>query len=96
MTHKHFNTFSFFGDIDGRVPVTSTKYSIKKMNLSTKTAWYPWLFNVENWLMKLYMTHRLVVREVGHEVPRYQPGRALSLIMHFLKGTPLSTTKIQP
>ncbi|KAF1865945.1 hypothetical protein Lal_00041726 [Lupinus albus] len=36
------------------------------------------------------------VREAGHEVPRYQPRRALSLIMHFLKGTPLPTTKIQP
>ncbi|CAL0309651.1 unnamed protein product [Lupinus luteus] len=36
------------------------------------------------------------VREVGHQVPRYQPGRALSLITHFLKGTPLPTTKTQP
>ncbi|KAF1894201.1 hypothetical protein Lal_00004125 [Lupinus albus] len=35
----------FSGDTDGVVPVTSTKYSIKKMNLSTKTAWYPWFFN---------------------------------------------------
>ena len=30
------------GDIDGRVPVTSTKYSINKMKLSIKTAWHPW------------------------------------------------------
>ncbi|CAL0306388.1 unnamed protein product [Lupinus luteus] len=36
------------------------------------------------------------VREAGHEVPSYQPGRALSLIMHFLKDTPLPTTKTQP
>ena len=30
------------GDIDGRVPVTSTKYSINKMKLPIKTAWHPW------------------------------------------------------
>ncbi|KAE9584727.1 putative carboxypeptidase D [Lupinus albus] len=89
----------FSGDIDGRVPITSTKYSIKKMNLSTKTAWYPWFFNGEvGGYAEVYngdLTFA-TVREAGHEVPRYQPGRALSLIMHFLKGTPLPTTKIQP
>ncbi|KAF1894362.1 hypothetical protein Lal_00027211 [Lupinus albus] len=36
------------------------------------------------------------VREAGHEVPSHQPGRALSLIMHFLNNTPLPTTKRQP
>ncbi|CAL0331023.1 unnamed protein product [Lupinus luteus] len=36
------------------------------------------------------------MREAGHEVPSYQLGRALSLIMHFLKCTPLPTTKTQP
>lgn len=42
-----FLMFFFFflcsGDTDGRVPVTSTKNSIKKMNLPIKTRWYPWL-----------------------------------------------------
>jgi hypothetical protein len=31
------------------------------------------------------------VREAGHEVPEYQPGRALQLFKHFLKGQPLPT-----
>ena len=35
------------GDIDGRVPVTSTKYSINKMKLPVKTAWHPWFVNKE-------------------------------------------------
>ncbi|CAL0310297.1 unnamed protein product [Lupinus luteus] len=89
----------FSGDTDGRVPVTSTKYSIKKMNLSTKTAWYPWFFNGEvGGYAEVYKGDLTfaTVREAGHEVPSYQPGRALSLIMHFLKGTPLPTTKRQP
>ncbi|KAE9598446.1 hypothetical protein Lal_00031396 [Lupinus albus] len=89
----------FSGDTDGVVPVTSTKYSIKKMNLSTKTAWYPWFFDGEvGGYAEVYnggLTFA-TVREAGHEVPSYQPGRALSLIMHFLNGTPLPTTKRQP
>ena len=35
------------GDIDGRVPVTSTKYSLSVMKLPVKTAWYPWFVNGE-------------------------------------------------
>jgi hypothetical protein len=33
------------------------------------------------------------VRDAGHQVPSYQPTRALSLIKHFLDGTPLPGTK---
>ncbi|KAE9598331.1 putative carboxypeptidase D [Lupinus albus] len=82
----------------GVVPVTSTKYSIKKMNLSTETSWYPWFFNGEvGGYVEVYkggLTFA-TVREAGHKVPSFQPGRALSLIMHFLKGTLLPTTKRQ-
>lgn len=39
------------GDIDGRVPVTSTKYSIKKMNLPVKTAWHAWYLNGEVYIV---------------------------------------------
>lgn len=35
------------GDTDGRVPVTSTKESIKKMELPIKTSWHPWVVNGE-------------------------------------------------
>ena len=35
------------GDIDARVPVTSTKYSINKMKLPVKTAWHPWFLSGE-------------------------------------------------
>ncbi|CAL0310995.1 unnamed protein product [Lupinus luteus] len=89
----------FSGDIDGIVPVTSTKYSIKKMNLSAKTTWYPWFSNGEvGGYAEVYKEGLTfaTVRGAGHEVPSYQPGRALSLITHFLKGTPLPTTKRQP
>ncbi|XP_045824674.1 serine carboxypeptidase-like 40 [Trifolium pratense] len=85
----------FSGDIDARVPVTSTKYSIKKMNLSINTTWYPWFINGEvGGFAEVYkggLTFA-TVREAGHQVPSYQPARALSLIKHFLNGTPLPNT----
>lgn len=33
------------------------------------------------------------VREAGHQVPSYQPARALTLVKHFLDGTPLPNPK---
>ena len=30
------------GDIDGRVPVTGTQYSLEVMNITTLNAWRPW------------------------------------------------------
>ncbi|KAK1302429.1 Serine carboxypeptidase II-3 [Acorus calamus] len=30
------------GDIDGRIPVTSTRYSVSRLGLPVKTSWYPW------------------------------------------------------
>uniref|UniRef100_A0A2N9J656 Carboxypeptidase n=1 Tax=Fagus sylvatica TaxID=28930 RepID=A0A2N9J656_FAGSY len=85
----------FSGDIDGRVPVTSTKYSLSVMKLPVKTAWYPWFVNGEvGGYAEVYHGNLTfaTVREAGHQVPSYQPARALSLIKHFLDGTPLPNT----
>ncbi|CAK9170524.1 unnamed protein product [Ilex paraguariensis] len=85
----------FSGDIDGRIPVTSTKYSINYMKLPVKTPWHPWLLNGEvGGYTQVYegdLTFA-TVRGAGHQVPSYQPARALSLILHFLAGTPLPNT----
>ncbi|XP_060217406.1 serine carboxypeptidase-like 40 isoform X1 [Lycium barbarum] len=86
----------FSGDTDGRVPVTSTKKSIKIMNLPTKTPWHPWFLNEEvggyTQVYKGDMTF-VTVRGAGHQVPAYEAARALSLIMHFLAGTDLPDLK---
>ncbi|KAM5552096.1 serine carboxypeptidase-like 40 [Rosa sericea] len=86
----------FSGDIDGRVPVTSTKYSLEKMNLPVKTEWHAWFLSGQvGGYTQVYegdITFA-TVREAGHQVPSYQPARALSLIKHFLDGTALPDTK---
>ncbi|CAK7330954.1 unnamed protein product [Dovyalis caffra] len=89
----------FSGDTDGRVPVTSSQYSINKMNLPIKTEWNPWFFNQEvGGYVQVYKGDLTfaTVRGAGHMVPSVQPVRALSLISHFLAGTPLPTSKPNP
>ncbi|XP_028776300.1 serine carboxypeptidase-like 40 isoform X1 [Neltuma alba] len=89
----------FSGDFDGMVPVTSTKYSIEKLNLTLKTMWRPWFVNGEvggyTETYKGGLTFA-TVRGAGHEVPSYQPGRALSLVNHFLKGITLPNSTTSP
>ncbi|KAK1360499.1 Carboxypeptidase [Heracleum sosnowskyi] len=82
----------FSGDIDGRVPVTSTLYSLNTMNLKVKTPWHPWLINQQvGGYTEVYQGNLTfaTVRGAGHQVPSYEPRRALALISHFLNGTPL-------
>ncbi|KAI6675922.1 hypothetical protein NL676_036718 [Syzygium grande] len=82
----------FSGDTDARVPVTSTQRSLSKMSLPTKSPWRPWFLGGEvGGYVQVYegdLTFA-TVRGAGHQVPSYQPKRALSLISHFLAGSPL-------
>ncbi|KAG6575709.1 Serine carboxypeptidase-like 40, partial [Cucurbita argyrosperma subsp. sororia] len=82
----------FSGDTDGRVSITSTKDSIASMKLPVKKSWYPWSVNNEvGGYAEVYEGELTLatVRGAGHEVPSFQPRRALALITHFLQGTPL-------
>ncbi|KAI5342036.1 hypothetical protein L3X38_009911 [Prunus dulcis] len=85
----------FSGDIDTRVPVTSTKYSIEKLNFPVKTESHAWFLGGEvGGYTQVYEGELTfaTVRGAGHQVPSYQPARGLSLIKHFLDGTPLPNT----
>ncbi|KAG6487845.1 hypothetical protein ZIOFF_056581 [Zingiber officinale] len=76
-------------DIDGVVPVTSTRYSLKKLKLKVKTPWRAWMLNSEVGGYTVMYDHNLTfatVRGAGHEVPSYQPARALEMIKNFLQG----------
>ncbi|XP_047334664.1 serine carboxypeptidase-like 40 [Impatiens glandulifera] len=75
------------GDVDGRVPVTSREYSIASMKLPIKNEWRPWVGGYVQ-VYKGDLTFA-TVRGAGHEVPSYEPARALTLIASFLKGKPL-------
>ncbi|KAK3036165.1 hypothetical protein RJ639_029902 [Escallonia herrerae] len=82
-------TFASGGDVDGRVPVTSTKYSLNWLNLPIETAWRPWYLDQEvGGYVEEYRGITLVtIRGAGHMVPSYQPERALAMFKSFLQGT---------
>lgn len=82
----------FSGDTDGRVPVTSSQYSIEAMKLGITSTWRPWFYEREVGGYTQGYAQNLTfatVRGAGHQVPSYQPGRALALVISFLTGKPL-------
>lgn len=77
------------GDTDGRVPVTSTRYSINKMKLTAKEEWRAWSHRrqVAGWVVEYREGLTFAtLRGAGHQVPAFAPDRSLSLLSHFLAG----------
>ncbi|KAF7147596.1 hypothetical protein RHSIM_Rhsim03G0257500 [Rhododendron simsii] len=86
------NCFKFgSGDTDSVVPVTATRFSLSHLNLTVKTAWYPWYSGsqVGGWTEVYKGLTFATVRGAGHEVPQFQPKRAFLLFQSFLQGREL-------
>lgn len=83
----------YSGDTDSVVPVTSTRFSINKLKLPIETPWYPWLDGDEvgGYTVIYKGLTFATVRGAGHQVPEFQPSRALTLFRSFLAGKPLPT-----
>ncbi|KAL4347855.1 hypothetical protein GQ457_17G004930 [Hibiscus cannabinus] len=86
----------YSGDTDGRVPVTSTRYSIKKMGLKVKEEWRAWFHKsqVGGWV-EVYeggLTFA-TVRGAGHQVPVFAPRQSLNLFTHFLTANTLPSSR---
>lgn len=79
----------YSGDVDAVVPITSTRYSIKMLELPVKRNWRPWYSSIEvGGYVEEYDGLTLVtVRGAGHAVPSDQPERALTMITSFLDGS---------
>ncbi|KAI3789343.1 hypothetical protein L2E82_02136 [Cichorium intybus] len=78
----------YSGDTDSSVPVTTTKYAIKKLNTTIKTPWCPWYLQGEvgGYVVGYENLTFVTVRGAGHFVPSYQPARAIALFSSFLSG----------
>ncbi|KAF8369466.1 hypothetical protein HHK36_032518 [Tetracentron sinense] len=78
----------YSGDTDGRVPVTSSRYSIDKLDTSVKTTWYPWYTQNEvgGYAVGYQNLTFVTIRGAGHFVPSYQPARGLAFFSSFLEG----------
>ncbi|XP_020595968.1 serine carboxypeptidase II-3-like [Phalaenopsis equestris] len=78
----------YSGDVDAVVPITSTKNFIKMLGLPILKPWRPWYLNQEvgGYVVQYEGLALVTIRGAGHEVPSYQPKRALEMISSFLLG----------
>ncbi|KAL7585867.1 hypothetical protein Lser_V15G45801 [Lactuca serriola] len=78
----------YSGDTDGRVPVTTSRYSIDKLETSVEKPWYPWMYKEEvgGYVVGYQNLTFVTIRGAGHFVPSYQPARALAFFSSFLEG----------
>ncbi|KAK1416367.1 hypothetical protein QVD17_32158 [Tagetes erecta] len=81
----------FSGDTDGRIPVTATRLSLRKLGLKTVEEWSPWYSKsqVGGWTIKYDGLTFVTVRGAGHQVPTFKPKEALQLVKHFLSNQKL-------
>ncbi|CAN1255046.1 Serine carboxypeptidase-like 34 [Linum perenne] len=84
----------FSGDTDGRIPVTSTRLTLKKLGLNTTKEWAPWYFKrqVGGWTIEYNGLTFVTVRGAGHQVPTFKPLQALVLIRRFLGDKKMPTS----
>ncbi|KAJ8618563.1 hypothetical protein MRB53_014749 [Persea americana] len=76
----------YSGDTDGRVPVTSTRYTLNKLGLPIIEDWTPWYSHeqVGGWTIGYKGLTFVTLRGAGHQVPTFVPKNSLQLIKHFL------------
>ncbi|CAK9162779.1 unnamed protein product, partial [Ilex paraguariensis] len=82
----------YSGDTDGRIPVTATRYTLRKLGLNTVQEWSPWYTTnqqVGGWTIQYEGLVFVTVRGAGHQVPTFKPAQALQLIRHFLANKTL-------
>ncbi|KAJ0479261.1 putative carboxypeptidase D [Helianthus annuus] len=88
----HFGTMlRLRGDTDGRIPVTSTRLSLRKLGLKTLEEWSPWYSKsqVGGWTIVYDGLMFVTIRGAGHQVPTFKPKEALQLVTHFLSNQKL-------
>ncbi|CAJ1933863.1 unnamed protein product [Sphenostylis stenocarpa] len=71
----------YSGDTDGRVPVTSTRYTLRKLGLDIVEDWSPWYTSQEvgGWRVVYKGLTFVTIRGAGHQVPTFTPKPALQL-----------------
>ncbi|XP_039002630.1 serine carboxypeptidase-like 34 [Hibiscus syriacus] len=89
------HSWIYSGDADGRIPVTSTRLTLKKLGLKTMEEWTPWYTDykqVGGWTIEYEGLTFVTIRGAGHQVPTDKPRQALQLVRHFLANKKLPST----
>ncbi|XP_061362710.1 serine carboxypeptidase-like 34 [Gastrolobium bilobum] len=87
----------YSGDTDGRIPVTATRYTLRKLGLSIVQDWTTWYTSqqVGGWTVVYDGLTYVTIRGAGHQVPTFAPKQALQLLQHFLANKTLPPQPIQ-
>lgn len=86
----------YSGDTDARVPVTSTRYALRKLKLTTLKWWREWFTSDQvGGFTVLYDGLTFVtIHGAGHMVSTTTPVQARQLLAHFLAGKELPPNPI--
>ncbi|CAL5038831.1 unnamed protein product [Urochloa decumbens] len=78
----------FSGDTDDRVPVTSTRYALRKLGLPTVKEWREWFTSdqVGGYTVVYDGLTLVTIRGAGHMVPMITPVQARQVFAHFVTG----------
>ncbi|KAK4271482.1 hypothetical protein QN277_020172 [Acacia crassicarpa] len=85
----------YSGDTDGRVPVLSTIYCLRALNLRITKTWRPWYHDneVSGWFQEYEGLTFATFRGAGHDVPSFKPSNSLAFFSSFLLGQSPPETK---
>lgn len=78
----------YSGDTDGRVPVLSTRYSIRFLKLPIVKPWRPWYHQnqVSGWYQEYMGLTLATFKGAGHDVPTFKRKESLEFFLAFLHG----------
>ncbi|CDP11023.1 unnamed protein product [Coffea canephora] len=95
LTTSGIRIWIYSGNTDAVIPITSTRYSLRALNLPTVGSYLPWYEDgqVGGWTQQYEGLTFVAVNAAGHEVPLHKPKQALTIFKAFLAGTPLATSK---
>lgn len=91
---KALDVLIYNGDQDECIPYLQDVAWTARMGYDTKAAWAPWFVNQEvaGYVTEFDAPRRFTfatVKRAGHEVPMYQPERALAMLQRFVAGQSL-------
>ncbi|XP_038902995.1 serine carboxypeptidase-like 35 [Benincasa hispida] len=95
LLQAQYRVWIYSGDTDGRIPITSTRYSIKKMGLKVEEEWRAWFerHQVAGWVETYQEGLTLAtIRGAGHQAPIFAPQQSLALFVYFLADHRLPIT----
>ncbi|KAL4186134.1 hypothetical protein AMTRI_Chr09g32260 [Amborella trichopoda] len=93
LINSGLHVWVYSGDTDGRIPVTSTRYTLRKLGLNITVDWAPWYSDkqVGGWTVIYDGLMFVTVRGAGHQVPTFKPRNARMLLKYFLANKQLPT-----